>query len=108
MTLEEALLYSLSCENLGHKSDGCTFAPDLAITKYCKMHDYLIRFNKVKRSEADKLLFAGIWTKGGKYKLIAILYYIAVRWTSFCGGQPLPAMVLGLLLFSLSIVLFIL
>ncbi len=78
MILAEAIRYSDAKILQGNKSDGCTFAPDLGIEKWCIMHDMLRRFKPVTASEADRLFLEGIKTKGYRYYLIAYIYYIAV------------------------------
>ncbi len=78
MKLEEALEYSRKKLSYGERSDGCTFAPNLGIKKWCIMHDMLRRFKPVTASEADRLFLEGIKTKGYRYYPVAYIYYIAV------------------------------
>lgn len=79
MNLQEALTFSAKKQAEGHRSDGCTFAPDLGIRKFCVMHDMLRRFKPVSAFEADKLFYKGIMSKGVRYFPVAVLYFVAVR-----------------------------
>ena len=86
MNLIEAISYTEDkVNNHGFKSDGCTFAPDLGIVKFCEMHDCLRAFKPVSTAESDKLFFEGICTKGIRYYPIAIVYFIAVRLQGLVG-----------------------
>lgn len=78
MNLSEAIIYTDKRLSEGHESDGCTYAPDLGIKKWCVMHDMLRRFTPIPAYEADILLMEGIKSKGYRYYPIAYLYYIAV------------------------------
>lgn len=99
MMLQNALRWAKQIETNGAKSDGCTWAPELGLSKFCKMHDFLIRFKKVSRFEADNLFFKGIMTKGWLYLPVAVSYYLAVRWVAICGGSfPVAASSAGLAL----------
>ena len=101
MTLDEALQFAHQKYLEGHKSDGCTYAPDLGIKKFCYMHDFLIRFRRVSRLEADNLFFKGITSKGPRYLPVAVIYWLAVRWVAATGGQPGPSF--GLAAFLLAV-----
>lgn len=85
MDLDEALGFAQKKITEGHKSDGCTYSPDLGIRRYCVMHDMLRRFSPVSSFEADNLFFKGIMTKGWKYFLVAALYWIVVRLQYYIG-----------------------
>jgi len=88
MNLEEALEWSHQKFLEGHRSDGCTMAPDLGIKRFCYMHDFLIRFKLVTRKDADNLFFQAIMTKGWRYVPVAILYWLFVRGQGLSGLQP--------------------
>jgi len=88
LTLEGALEWAHHKFLEGHKSDGCTMAPDLGIKRFCYMHDFLIRFKAVTRARADNLFFQGIWSKGWRYYPVAILYWLFVRAQGLSGLQP--------------------
>ena len=79
LTLEEAMQYTDDMLAQGHKSDGCTMAPDMGINRFCRMHDMLRRFKPVSALQADNLFFQGIVTKGPRYYPIAVIYWLAVR-----------------------------
>lgn len=88
MTLSEALRFTDLKLKEGFQSDGCTFAPELGIKKFCVMHDCLLKFRpseagyylvKMTRLEADNLLFKGICTKGVRYYPVAVIYWLACR-----------------------------
>lgn len=89
MKLEEALEYTDKKLDEGHKSDGCTLAPDMGIKKFCRMHDMLRRFAPVSAARADNLLFQGIMTKGWHYLPVASVYWIAVRAQSAFNLDPM-------------------
>lgn len=77
--LNDALEWSYEMTLAGHKSDGCTFAPDMGIRDFCRMHDFLRRLKPVDALRADNLFFQGIMTKGIRYLPIAVIYWVAVR-----------------------------
>ena len=107
MNLEQATIYTDKKLSNGEKSDGCTFAPNLGIKKWCIMHDMLRRFKPVSALEADNLFFKGILSEGKKYTPVAMIYWLAVRWTSMLGGNPLPATILLLLITSISLLAYV-
>ena len=86
MNLIGALTFSREKQSKGFKSDGCTFAPELGIKKFCQMHDALRAFAPVTPREADALLFEGIKSKGKLYLPVAALYWLAVRFQHIVGG----------------------
>ena len=75
MNIKQALAFADNKLSEGHKSDGCTFAPEFGLTKWCVMHDMLRRFCPVSPAEADKLFLEGMKTEGLRYYPIAYLYY---------------------------------
>ena len=79
MDLDQALEITYDALRRGFRSDGCTFAPELGIRRFCQMHDVLIAHNLVTRREADDLFYKGIMTKGKRYFPIAVIYWLAVR-----------------------------
>lgn len=82
MNLKDALEYTKEKEKIGeYIFDGCTFAPDLGIYKFCIMHDTLRTYKPVSAWEADKLFFEGICTKGIRYYPVAVVYWSVVRIT---------------------------
>lgn len=79
MNLNDALEWAHQKFLEGHRSDGCTFAPDLGIKKFCYMHDFLRRFKPVDALRADNLFFQGIISKGVRYLPVAVIYWCGVR-----------------------------
>lgn len=75
MKLKEAIKYKDEKLLEGHKSDGCTFAPDFWIKECCQTHDFLIRFRKVSSFRADWIYFLLMLKK---LFPLAPIYYIAV------------------------------
>lgn len=80
MNLKQAEEYRDRMLAEGHKSDGCTFAPEIG-AKCCKMHDFLRRFRPggMTVAQADKLLFRCMWSRGGIVALAAPVYWVGVR-----------------------------
>ena len=91
MNIQEALSFTEIKIKNGAISDGCTYAPDLGIKKWCVMHDMLRRFKPVSALEADNLFFKGIMTKGFRYIPIAAIYWLAVRYFSLFKDKTAPA-----------------
>ncbi len=85
MDLQEAMEFTQQKLDEGHKTDGCTYAPDLGIKKFCVMHDMLRRFKPVSAFRADNLFFQGIISKSILYLPIAIIYWVAVRGSYLLG-----------------------
>lgn len=82
MNLDEAMAYTKKMEAEGkYRFDGCTFAPELGIHKFCIMHDTLRVYqpNGMSAWGADKLFFQGICSKGFRYYPVAVIYWSAVR-----------------------------
>ena len=95
MNLKEALAFTESKVAEGFRSDGCTFAPDLGIMKFCEMHDALRQLAPVTAFEADNLFFKGICTKGARYWPVACIYWLFVRAQSVLGtGGTVSAVIL--------------
>lgn len=95
MDIEEALKYAAARKAEGFRSDGCTFAPDMGITKFCEMHDALRVHKPVTALEADNLFFKGICSKGLRYWPVACIYWSGVRLQSWLGtGGVVSAVVL--------------
>lgn len=92
MNLQEALEYTDEMLRKGHESDGCTMAPDLGISRFCRMHDMLRRFKPVSATRADSLFFKGIMTKGWRYLPVAVLYWLFVRTQSALNMDPVAMM----------------
>lgn len=78
MTLTQALGFTDLKLSEGHESDGCTYAPDLGIKRFCVMHDFLRRFKPIPAKDADKLFLEGIKSAGWYYYPVAYIYYLAV------------------------------
>lgn len=80
MNLKEAEKYRDVMLARGHKSDGCTLAPEIG-AKCCKMHDLLRRIQPdgMTAAQADKLLFQCMWSRGGFVALMAPVYWLGVR-----------------------------
>ena len=83
MKLSEARKFTKEMLDNGHKSDGCTLAPDFWIKECCQMHDMLIRFKpacektgkKITNWEGDWLYFLFMCRR---LFVLAPIYYIAV------------------------------
>ena len=104
MNLEQALSFS-SISTVG--VDGCSFAPELGVTLYCEMHDYLLvhlvrksrplsgrqiqllydqGFNSnysLTRLQADRLFRDGLAKKVRQTTGLKSLGYRLVKWTYY-------------------------
>ena len=81
IALEESLFWAHALYLAGERTDGCTFAPDFGIKRFCHMHDFLWRYLPMSPRKCDKLFRESILTKGPRYFIVAWLYWIAVRAT---------------------------
>ena len=82
MTWREAMAWSKKLNDAGHTTDGCTYSPDFKqeFREVCAMHDRLREFLPVPVSDGDKLFRqAGYYGVGGKYKVVAWVYWAFVR-----------------------------
>lgn len=103
MNLAEALVFSREKQSTGFKPDGCTFAPELGITKFCDMHDALRVFEPVSPERADELFFEGIKSKGARYLPVAYAYWWGVRFQHKVGGTLNAVVILGFVAFVSTI-----
>ena len=96
MTLQGALLFMLEKLQEGFKSDGCTYAPELGLTRFCVMHDVLLHYKPISTRDADRLFFKGIMTKGWHYFPVACIYWSFVRMAAMFKYHYTPMVMIGL------------
>lgn len=63
----------------GYIYNGCTAAPDLNFGVCCNRHDYDYQNMSKTRLQSDNDMFRCMWRKGPVGKMLAPIYWLAVR-----------------------------